>query len=119
MTKDDAIKAIEGKRIADPSGYAIDVAFNDAIDIAIEAIRALPDAGWRDIESAPKDGTRILLFTGTMSGDDDLLNYIVDVCEGVHFSCVQIGSWDGVKWEKEKIGHVVAWMPLPQPPEKA
>ncbi len=43
MTKDDAIKAIEAKRIADPSGYAIDVAFNDAIDIAIEAVRALPD----------------------------------------------------------------------------
>lgn len=73
-------------------------------------------SGWRDIESVPKDGTRI----------DVLLDNNAR-CPNVHW-----GSWDGVTPEYEcwldefnnpveshlaaKVAH---WMPLPPPPQES
>lgn len=57
MTKDDAIKAILAAGYEGSQGEAI-VEISDAI----EAIRALPDAGWGDIESDnPPHGKPVLL----------------------------------------------------------
>lgn len=70
---------------------------------------------WQPIESAPKDGTRILLWTDTEAGDYELLRYITDVCEGEHFSECQIG-WFGDKWEHYRIGEPTHLMPLPEAP---
>lgn len=76
---------------------------------------------WRPIETAPKDGTEILLFT-THDADD----YYDE-----SFSAVQIGSWDHGNqssdpvwfrppgWECPKIGKPTHWMPLPSSPLQA
>jgi hypothetical protein len=76
----------------------------------------LDERGWKPIESAPKDGTKILLFTD-WAGD-------------VHcppFAEAQIGYWEddvdaplrkeASGWRKEFIGEPTHWMPLPEPPE--
>ena len=56
MTKDDAIKAIEGLQYVQDGVLLIEFQYyNQALQDAIEAIRALPDAGWRDIDDAMID----------------------------------------------------------------
>jgi hypothetical protein len=72
--------------------------------------------GWRPIATAPKDGTRILVFT-RWAGD-----FLNDA-----FDYIQIAFWDGGNltgdvwhrepgWELEKIGSPTHWLPLPPPP---
>lgn len=60
-----------------------------------------PTNGWRPIETAPKDGTEILVHEGNV------------LCH--------IASWasDVSKWEdREAIEiHAVGWMPLPEGPK--
>lgn len=75
---------------------------------------------WREIETAPKDGCDILLYT-VHPGD----SYYPEP-----FDAVQIGCWDEGNdtpdpiwrrepgWETERIGTPTHWMPLPLPPEK-
>lgn len=89
--------------------------------LAASPAPAVVDAGWRPIETAPKDGTEILLFTSHM-GDD--------FCDA--FDSVQIGYWDqgnispGVHpvfhrepgWHLQKIGNPTHWQPLPSAPSQ-
>lgn len=67
---------------------------------------------WQPIETAPKDGTRVLLFTTHIPND-----YYNE-----SFIGVQIGRWDcghmSDGWEFENIGEPTHWMPLPPPPEQ-
>lgn len=61
---------------------------------------------WQPIETAPKDGTRILLHLNSASGSD-----------------ADIFRWDGREWlmaDEYGLGMDVpaGWMPLPQPPEQ-
>lgn len=63
---------------------------------------------WMPIESAPKDGTWLLLRGAT---------YRTSAC---HMVC----RWDGVSWESADDGYGAYitpenWMPLPPPPEGA
>jgi hypothetical protein len=60
-----------------------------------------PSPVWREIESAPKDGTYLLLCEAY---DDGSWNMVV-------------GRWDGGWWSKEPFPHEPThWMPLPPPP---
>lgn len=63
---------------------------------------------WQPIETAPKDGSRILLWFDGEPGHVDLL------------------SWTGTSWSNgdtyENVFHgevPTAWMPLPEPPVTA
>lgn len=87
-------------------------------DIARAALSALPraeaDDGWRTIESAPKDGTRLLVFGG---GADK-----VEVCAW----CERVGAWDLdhtmlEDWDNQPDGYSRPshWRPLPAPPTQA
>lgn len=79
-------------------------------------------ADWQPISSAPKDGTRLLLWCSTRNDADDRL-YIEQICDGEHVDAAQIGFWDenefnGVAgWVTEFIGKPTHWQPLPAPPE--
>jgi hypothetical protein len=105
MTKDDAIKAIEN--------YPATLEFNGMTFInresAIEVLNALPDAGWRDISEAPKDGSRILLAMKDRTGEQ----------------MVYEGRWNDKKKHFTSTNgfllfdNCTHWMPLPPPPEKA
>jgi len=73
---------------------------------------------WQPIETAPKDGREILVFT----------TYKADEFYNEDFSIVQIGFWDfghdtsdpmwarPAGWMTTKIGNPSHWMPLPKPP---
>lgn len=77
---------------------------------------------WQDISTAPKDGTKVLLFTRYF-GRHDL---------GGSFTAVQIGYWDEGKldvpqdhpfwrpaeWHLQLIGNPTHWQPLPKPPSE-
>jgi hypothetical protein len=103
MTKDDAIKAIE----AIPPEWArkgSHAKYNMiTIEQAVNAIRALPDAGWRDISEAPLDAM------------------ILAHADGM----VRLVMWEAGRWVQ--VGKTIEpgwfeplhWMPLPPPPEKA
>lgn len=116
-------------RIIDPeafrpheSGFVLyGVECNDALAKAdhILASGLLQDeAGWQPIETAPKDGTEIILFTHHEPNA---------FCEEA-FDAVQIGWWDNgnhapgsafhrdAGWHLQKIGVATHWMPLPAPP---
>lgn len=78
-----------------------------------EAIKALPDVGWRDIESAPKDGQTFITYSPPfhegMEGHVDTAGYMPDKGEFWKGGC----CWDSVThWRPLDI-------PLPPPPEKA
>lgn len=86
-------------------------------DLAKVAAAAI--TGWQPIETAPKDGTEVLLFT---------VQEIDDFCDEA-FTAVQIGHWDfgndrgdrvwhrPAGWHQTKIGDPTHWMPLPPAPE--
>ena len=134
MTKDDAIKAIEGKRVPEADGFPdrdMSQSYNLALDHAIAAVSALPDAGWRDIESAPKDGTCVLVYFSRltwrdMQGNPCSFGELRDHVERFETGWFQDGQWyesgtghdmfEGWQTEEQQPTH---WMPLPPPPEKA
>jgi hypothetical protein len=72
---------------------------------------------WQLIETAPKDGGPVLLWTDTRGSEDEW--YVRDLLDGEHFACHQIGCWigDAGGWHVEKIGAPTHWMPLPAPPQ--
>ncbi len=79
---------------------------------------------WQPIETAPKDGARVILWTRT---DITLFycEYVETICEGEHVIGAQVGRWEDASayneagWRKELIGEPTHWMPLPEPPEAA
>lgn len=88
----------------------------DELDAAAAFIDG--SSGWQPIETAPRDGREILLFT---------VQVVDDYCDEA-FSAVQIGRWDNGNtcsdplwarapgWDLHRIGEPTHWMPLPPPP---
>lgn len=74
--------------------------------------------GWRAIETAPRDGTRILVWTET--DPDDW--YVREILDGEGVFLAQIAVWGQVyggseNWIVDRIGAPKFWMPLPPPPQ--
>ena len=76
-------------------------------------------AGWQSMDTAPKDGTPVILWTV----------WVGDEISPDPFSEVQIGYWDHgndlpeshefsrrPEWVVQRIGDPTHWMPLPAPP---
>ena len=82
--------------------------------VRVDDLRALlsPEQGWREIESAPKDGTGFLVW---IAKDE--------ICGPHVFGQVSITS-DGAWWDDttadriEPIKNATHWMSLPAPPTK-
>lgn len=79
-----------------------------------------PIMTWHPIDSAPKDGTVILVYSTTKPPHYDDQQYIETVCNGQHVVEVQVAKWieEDSEWEKMYIGEPLFWMPLPEPPEQ-
>ncbi len=64
---------------------------------------------WRPIETAPKDGRRILLTWCRLQHAKN------------SWGTVRIGKWSGSQWALDMAGHFrldcTHWMPLPEPPQ--
>ena len=88
-----------------------------------------PEAKWQPIETAPKDGTAVLLFGGQPDRHSDYTCGYCDDALDLPSKCVvawweaydgalgywRCGSYDnGVYGEWEDPTH---WMPLPEPPQ--
>lgn len=71
------------------------------VKAALAALAAKPADGWRDISTAPRDGTRVLLLDKGY------------VFEGYRLPDTKIWKRDGAVWSQYKPTH---WMPLPHPP---
>lgn len=78
---------------------------------ALSEIKELSDRLlWRDIATAPKDGTKFLAF---MEQNPDISPQIIfwsDIAK------TWLIAWDDMNIEKEWNDKPVYWMPLPSPP---
>jgi hypothetical protein len=61
-------------------------------------------SGWQPIETAPRDGTRVLIVRAQEMGGGSL---------GMR---VGIGKWKSGKWQGDCTQAPTHWMPLPEPP---
>lgn len=81
---------------------------DEAISLASTLRQA--SGGWKPIESAPKDGTRILLSLSPVKNAKHT------------WGSVRIGKWRRGGWALDMSGNyqpdtrIMAWMPLPPPP---
>ena len=72
--------------------------------------QAMHDAApspWRPMDEAPKDGTEILIFARNIYGVNRHIGHWMQMSD----------SWadrEGYHWP---VDNVLAWMPLPEPPE--
>ena len=73
---------------------------------------------WQPIETAPKDGARVLLWT-TTEGDAVLTEYLIDVGAENPIRTAQVGFYcdESGQWQLEVVGNPTHWMPLPDPPQ--
>ncbi len=69
------------------------------------------EAGWRPIETAPKDGTRVLVWRPRESGDH-IAHAGVD-----HWRDDNAGGGSGSWYRSRRYQQPTHWMPLPTPPQ--
>jgi hypothetical protein len=68
---------------------------------------------WKDIATAPKDGTRVMLWVPISDGPEKG-SQNPDLCLVLSSWIPQDQEWDsGIVWEDDQPTH---WMPLPAPP---
>lgn len=83
---------------------------NREVEAAVAENVGVKPAGWLPIETAPKDGTRVLLF---MRRRDESA---IDIGHWLVWSAnmKRAGHKDG--WVHYVVGQPTHWMPLPPPP---
>lgn len=74
------------------------------------ALTAALSAGWRPIESAPKDGTKILIFEP--EGEIAIVSYV----GAASYGDFPWKIWGG--YSSYRIDVPTRWQPLPPPPEE-
>jgi hypothetical protein len=67
---------------------------------------------WQPIESAPKDGTRVILTCAGYSHAPHPFSY-----PDAHQDVVHIARFDGEYWRPFVPNNWTHWMPLPDPPK--
>lgn len=74
-------------------------------------------SAWRPIETAPKDGTRILIYYAAPGAS---VKQAWSANERGHF--IRVARWDDGKWRLDMSGHfrldATHWMPLPAHPKE-
>lgn len=111
-----AVKAIyEAMTLASPPDHEISEDALETVEIEIDE--------WRPIETAPKDGTTVLLACdGSNSTGPRHLNKLSDLSPMDSEAFICMGAWDDSEnWFTD--GHdcwecLTHWMPLPSPPKE-
>lgn len=109
----DTQKALEA--LSRMYGYADDVFDDAAVREDFETIRAAleakaVDVGWKLIETAPRDGTDVLITDGK--------DYAVAYFNGEQWRDVGDIGWAGIDIDYPDEDQPTHWMPLPKPPTK-
>lgn len=109
------------KEVINNNLYGIQVRVSSVVGVMDETINILHsqghlNQGWRDIESAPKDGTEVLVYCPTMLDSG--------VCWAYYYKYKfqennEIESIEGFYMGKDFgwCDNPTHWMPLPQPPK--
>lgn len=97
---------------------------SDIDEMAAEIVRLRKEREWRDISTAPKDGTRVMLWM-VPTYDGGTISLIDDDPHPVFGSWVkwadndkESGFREGWTWYGSARCKPTHWMPLPPPPEK-
>lgn len=93
-------------------GYPLNEARKDIERVSREAdaiLAAIPSDGWREIESAPKDGTRFLAWITELGGVDFIHWQDGPTNVGWRDSFIRV-------YREGDFGGPTHWMPLPAPP---
>lgn len=94
--------------------------YEEGLDQVIYAKRLMAEISWKPIETAPKDGTWILIYGGCIG--DELDNRIVtaywdDDESSVYDPCWRSFSEDAGVYGAFHDTEPTHWMPLPHPPK--
>jgi hypothetical protein len=102
---------VEGGLIGDDHGH-----FDCSLKARIEALER--EQSWQPIETAPKDGTRVIVYSTTDTPHYADQDYVATVLQGEHVEEVQVARWceEFEEWELQFIGAPLFWRPLPPPP---
>jgi len=108
------------RRMADQmANTTVDYALVKANKTIKELQDKLKQYEWQPMETAPKDGTKVLLIekaTDYQSEDEDEYDYIFT---GFYHPGGEYGKPHWECWEYEAFPHnPIGWMPLPKPPEE-
>jgi len=85
--------------------------YRNFLKAARAAIAAMPSP-WRTIDSAPKDGTRVLGYFPGMAGYASRLDV-----QSIAWTGWGGGAWETIGGGKPLSSEITHWMPLPLPPE--
>lgn len=80
-------------------------------EVAEEALEALRESGWRDIESAPRDGKSILVYSPKYK-EQFVVQWMICLDD-------DIGAWVLFRFDGQAIiiRDATHWMPLPEAPQ--
>jgi hypothetical protein len=99
------------------SDKEMDVAFGQSIAAALRKARA-DGPGWQTIDSAPRDGTRVLVFNGSCliaSWSDN--PQVWGEHEGPCWTVYEVEDWFYSYHLVEPYNVPTHWQPLPPPPQ--
>jgi hypothetical protein len=98
--------------------HAVARAALSVLEPRIEQLERELAEGWQDIATAPKDGTRVIVYSTTDTPHYADQDYVATVLQGEHVEEVQVARWceDFEEWELQFIGAPLFWCPLPPPP---
>ena len=129
MTRKDAIEILEEVKTIDDSMFVYSQAYNDALDMAIEALKA-KEPHWISVEDdLPQEHDTIFAkLYGTdkwrngmfvkVSDDVRVVKVFRDGTKRVHHDHTVDGRWDSERKGLDVYGHVTHWMPNPELPDE-
>ena len=127
MTRKDAIEILEEVKTIDDSMFIYSQAYNDALDMAIEALKA-QELHWISVEDdLPQEHDTIFAkLYGTdkwrngmfvkVSDDVRVVKVFRDGTKRVHHDHTVDGRWESERKGLDVYGHVTHWMPNPELP---
>jgi hypothetical protein len=119
VLRQDVIDAIAGERLNEDTGSEGDAAYERALDDVLAAINAIPAVDeWQPIETAPKDGTVVILFNDENDENDDWSKISVGVFDHSIWHCIYSLQTEFGEFGMDTFVDCMPthWRPLPNPP---
>lgn len=114
VTEDEAVAImVKASRSEVRGNVTTEQDMRDAYRAILPLINAGTQQQWQSIESAPKDGTRILVYLRPLPQHAEMhVDAQHSWCDKAHWT-----NYNGGGWVHYQLGIPTHWMPLPTPPE--